>query len=478
MMHLFNPREWSISTRLALWYGASMMVLLAGFTAFTYVNLHRSLHRDFDQHLAHEKQALLAYVEYGESGFTLSNLSDEGSVAYRTEGVLGTYVRLLDVQGRILYESPNLAGHVPLLVMLPAEPVITVSGQTWDAGPIRSHYHPLISSAGTHTGWLEVSGVEWSLHQDLDRLIRTFLVGVLASCVLAFAGGFLLARRALRPVASITRAANEIGVRSLDRRVPIKPGVQDELTRLGDTINNLLDRIEASFHRERRFSANAAHELVTPLAAIRGELELALRSNLVSAHLAPGLQMALGDIDRMNAIIRSLLQISSAERLRRGGFSSLDMRTVVLEHLSRFEDRAAAEDRTFSHSLSGGCLVSANRDGLAQIADNLFDNALKYTNPGGQIHVDLRHDSQSATLTVTDDGIGFGTEDGAHLFDRFYRANTTSVKERVGSGLGLAIVEAATTAFGGSVSAHSAGLGAGSRISVTIPLASREAGAV
>jgi signal transduction histidine kinase len=437
----------------------------------SYVSFHRSVHRDFDQHLLHELNVLLPLVEFGEDGPKFSQFQAMRTVAYQTDGVLGTYIRLLDTEGNVLYHSPNLDGHPPLAVLLPAQTTPSVAAQTWQDRPMRSHYHPLTERGGKHVGWLEVSGFEWTMHQELNRLVRTFSLGILVSFVLALGGGYLLARRALRPVASITRVANEIQASSLDKRIPIDGHVKDELTRLADTINGLLARIQASFHRERRFSANAAHELVTPLAAVRGELELALRGSGVPEEMRPQLSVALEDCDRMNGIIRSLLLLSSAERLERAKFEALDMGAILREHLERFADRAKVEDKSISRSLSGPCTVRANRDGLAKVIDNLLDNALKYTESGARIRVDLSCAEGFVRLTVSDDGIGFVTEDGQHLFDRFFRANTLAVKERSGSGLGLAIVAATIGAFGGTVGAESEGPGLGSRFTVTLPLA-------
>jgi signal transduction histidine kinase len=446
------------------------MVLLTGFTVLTYVSYRRSLQREFDQHLLHELRILLPLVEFTGDGPTLSRFEAMRGVAYQTDGVFGTYVRLLDRQGGVLYESPNLEGHSALPVVLPDSAVEYVVSRTWQDGAIRSHYHPLFNPLDEHAGWLEVSGYEWSVEQQMDQLLRTFTLGVVLSFVLALIGGYLLARRALKPVDAVTRVANEIRSTSLNRRIPTDGRVQDELTRLTETINALLERIEASFHRERRFSANAAHELVTPLSAVRGEIELALRSPDVPEPLVSRLEDALADIDRMNAIVRSLLQLSSVERLERTEFESVDAHAVVLDHLERFEDRSVLEERRITHDIADQCIVRTHREGLGKVIDNLLDNALKYTERSGTVHVELRSDDDEVVLAVTDDGIGFDAESTAQLFDRFYRASGAA-RHRAGSGLGLAIVQAIVLRLGGSVTARSDGQGRGARFEVRLPAA-------
>lgn len=436
----------------------------------TYVNFHRSLHRDFDQHLMHELSVLLPLVEHEDGAPTFSRFEAMRGVAYQTDGVFGTYVRLLDPAGHMLYESPNLEGHGLLPVALPPDPVEFVIGREWEGGPIRSHYHPLFNADGHHDGWLEVSGFEWSMHQELDRLIRTFTVGILVAFLVSIAGGYVLARRSLNPVVAITRVANEIRAGSLHRRIPGRGGASDELSRLTETINALLERIEASFQRERRFSANAAHELMTPLASVRGEIELALRSGSVPTDTATGLKAAIDDIDRMNQIVRSLLQLSSVERLEESDFVRLDAAEVVRERLARFDDRALVEGRHMDSSLEPGCFVKAHPDGLARVIDNLVDNAMKYTDADGHVRVELHRSEGHVVLTVADDGIGLSAEDAVRVFDRFYRA-PGEAERRPGSGLGLAIVQAVVHRFGGTVAVKSPGLNGGTRFTVRLAAA-------
>ncbi|NNE69920.1 MAG: HAMP domain-containing protein [Rhodothermales bacterium] len=456
--------------RIASWYAVSILILLTGFAGVTYVAFQRSLEGDFDQHLLHELNVLLPLVEFGAEGPEFRRFEAMRTVAYQTDGVFGTYVRLLSPEGDVLYASPNHQGHDPLLLALPATHVESVASKDWQGSPVRSHYHPLFDQ-GEFVGWLEVAGFEWSLDQELRRLAGTFAIGILVSVLLAMGGGYLLARRSLRPVSQITAVANRLHASELDTRVPRDPDVQDELTHLADTINALLDRIQASFHRERRFSANAAHELVTPLAAMRGEVELALRGSEVSPDLATRLQTVLEDIDRMTAIVRSLLQLSSVERLEASDLAREDVSELVGAHLARFSDRAAVEGREILSDLEPGAFAPVAADKFGRVVDVLLDNALKYSGPGDPITVSVSRKGNRVRLEVADQGIGFGPEEAAHLFDRFYRANSAAVQALPGSGLGLAIALAVVEAHGGVAEAHSAGPDQGALFRAEIPAA-------
>ena len=462
------PRSWSVSTRLALWYGSTIMLLLGSFAAFSYVYFHQSLHEEFDQHLLHEMRVLLPLVEMSGGVPSFSDFEAMRSVAYQTDGIYGTYVRLFARDRSVVYESPNMAGHGLLPVAIPDVLKETVLGREWEGGPLRSYYHPLFSGSG-HVGWLEVSGYEWSTHQELRRLLRIFSMGIVLSSILALLLGYVLARRSLRPIAQITRVANEIQVGSLDHRVPASLGARDELSRLADTINGLLSRLEASFLRERRFSENAAHELLTPLSALRGELELVLKSAQLSESLHTPLGAALEDADRMSAIVKSLLHLSRAERFEQRDFERLDVGALVRERVERFRDRADAEGKEIEIGSSVSCFATVSGPAICEILDNLVDNALKYTQRGDRVRIHLMCDAEQVGLTVEDDGIGFEPEEAEQLFDRFYRSESGQTMSGDGSGLGLAIVRTIVSAVGGTIQASSPGKGKGARFQVELP---------
>src|SRR5690606_4019332 len=204
------------------------------------------------------------------------------------------------------YQSPNFDGHTPLPVEVPARPGVVAVSRVWEGAPMRTHYMPLQAEGGRLAGWLEVSGFEWTVHQELRRLGEALAVGILLSVLLAMGGGHLLARRALRPVALLTEAARQIRATDLGARLPTQFGVRDELTDLAETFNDLIERLEASFRRERRFTSNAAHELLTPLATMRNGVEIVLRRPRTPEVYQDKYRAMLEDIDRMIATVRGL----------------------------------------------------------------------------------------------------------------------------------------------------------------------------
>ncbi|MEX0599920.1 MAG: histidine kinase dimerization/phospho-acceptor domain-containing protein, partial [Rhodothermales bacterium] len=316
MLKLRTDLRLRISTRLTLWYGLTLLILLSLFALFSYLYFHTSLHRDFDRHLAHEKRQLMPFVRTTGDVPTFAGLSELRSVAYQTDGVYGTYVRLADTDGGVVYRSPNFENHDPLPLDSPDTREEATLSRVWEGDPIRSVYTPIFDADGRLHGWLEVTGFEWTLHQELENLRVSMLVSIVLGVILAIGGGYMLARRALRPVASLTDAAKEIHATDLSTRLPTSFGVRDELTDLAETFNNMIERLEASFDRERRFTNNAAHEILTPLATIRNSAEIALRRGRTSTEYQETIRNILADAEEMTDTVRGLLQLARVDRIQ------------------------------------------------------------------------------------------------------------------------------------------------------------------
>lgn len=463
----------SISMRLTLWYGLTVLILLSLLAIFSYTNFHLNRHRDFDQHLAHEIRELLPFLYLEGEHPIFVNLDRLRSVAFQTHGLQSTYVRLISPDGDLLYRSPNFLAHPDLPVELPDGPHEMTISREWDGNPARTVYKPLMTSDDVLRGWLEVTGFEWSLHEQLSRLRRGLIAGIALSVLLALIAGYMLARRALQPVVALTHAANEIRATDLSARLPIRSGVRDELSDLAETFNTMLQRLQNSFERERRFSDNAAHELLTPLATLANRTEIALRRGRTAEAYEKTLREILVDIEELTDTVRGLLQLSRAERLKEIPKEPVDLRLVADRCVKRFTSSAGTKNQRLTLEMNGDVVVEGKAQQLGEVIDNLLDNAVKYTPEGGHIRVKVHEEADQAVVQVADSGVGFTEEEGRHLFDRFYRADNAATRSLSGSGLGLAIVESIVKVFGGDFSAHSEGLGQGSVFEVRFPKSPR-----
>jgi signal transduction histidine kinase len=282
--------------------------------------------------------------------------------------------------------------------------------------------------------------------ETLGGLIASFAIGGPVAVLAASGLGYLLATAGLQPVEAIRRRAERVSLRREGERLPL-PAAHDEVRRLGETLNDMLARLEASFARERRLVADAGHELRTPLAVQKAELEAALRIGGRDAELREALVAALEETDHLAQLADDLLLIARAG----DGKLPVQLESVELERLleqarDRFLDRAREQRREISISVPDGLRARLDPLRLRQALGNLVDNALRHGS--GEIGLTARPDGESVRIEVSDHGPGFSPEVADRAFERFARGDKG--RSRGGVGLGLAIVSAIAEAHGGT----------------------------
>jgi signal transduction histidine kinase len=260
------------------------------------------------------------------------------------------------------------------------------------------------------------------------------------------------------------RRAGEISADTPDRRLPL-PHAHDEVYRLGETLNEMLDRLDEGLARERRFVADASHELRTPLATLRAELELATRRPRSQSELEEALRSASEEVERLVRLAEDLLVLARADEgklvLRAAPFVVLDALEAVA---ARSESRAAVASRSVEVSAPADLTLTGDRQRLEQAVGNLVDNALRHG--AGAIRLDARTENGLVALAVSDEGAGFPVEFLPHAFERFSRADAS--RTGGGVGLGLAIVDAVARAHDGVATAANRD-GAGAIVTIVVP---------
>ena len=285
----------------------------------------------------------------------------------------------------------------------------------------------------------------------------------------AAAGGYILARRALKPVEQIALKAEMITQHNLSERLPITH-TGDELERLSVALNHMITRLDDAFGNSKRFVADASHELRTPLTVIQGELENLAGDADISADLRDRIGSTLEEVERLGKIVQKLFALSRLD----AGEAQEEWVRVDLASLARATSDQMlllAEDKKIRVTMDEGppVHVMGDRARLKQVVVNLVDNAVKYTPAGGSVHIDVRRSSGSAVLEVADTGIGIPPEAAPLVFERFFRVGRDRSTQEDGAGLGLAIVKSICVAHGGRVEVESS-VGSGSRFVVSLPL--------
>jgi len=277
------------------------------------------------------------------------------------------------------------------------------------------------------------------IQSELNRLRNIFLVTLPVALVLVGGGGWLVAGRALRPLQTISRTAERVTARGLDQRIPVSQE-DPEIARLIQVLNGMMDRLEASFHQATRFSADASHELKTPLAVMQGELENALQAAASGSPEQQVFSNLLEETQRLKRITRGLLLLAQAD----AGQLKLTLEEV---HLSAdleamIEDaRILAGDSNlhFDLQIQPGLWVQADRGLLHMALLNLINNAVKYNEPDGSVGVTLVADDHEAVLILCNSGPGIPVSDQPRIFERFYRVDQDRSRTVDGLGLGLSL---------------------------------------
>ena len=444
--------------RVAAAFAVAMVVVLIATGWFVYARLDSHLRTALDNNLRLRAQDLATVVR--NPGTPLSN-NQRTRVVEPGE----SYAQLLDLPGRIVDATPPLGG----TDLLSADELRNARTRTIFANrstvpgldePSRLLATPIVSRGRKLI--LVVGATRQDRVETLRSLRYELLIAGPIALVLATLAGYLLAGLSLRPVESMRRRAAAISADTPGERLPV-PHTGDELERLGETLNAMLVRLETALERERGFVADAGHELRTPLALLRTELELAFRYDS-PAELKEAVRRSFDEVDRLAQLAEDLLLIARSDRgtlpLR---VEALNTEDILASTARRFEWRAQEAGRPVRTTPGSDVRMHGDRIRLEQALGNLVDNALRHGR--GAVVLSAAQHNGIVELHVTDEGGGFPPGFLEHAFERFARAD--QARGRGGSGLGLSIVRVIAEAHGGS--AHATNTDHGADVWVAVP---------
>ena len=460
-------RPLSIRTRLILWNTSALLTILLLVSALSYSVLAWSLRRDVDASLSS-----MAKVVRDASA---RHPADDGREAtLRTifgVGLHDTFFQLFDRDGRPIAASPRLAPDSPPMSAAARERGAR-GRRTFEtielprAQRVRLLTVPLRRDDEVRE-LLQIGTSTQRTDRALTRYAETLLVLVPLGVALAAIGGAAIARVALRPVDEMARAARRITAEDLGRRLEPR-GAGDELDRLADTLNGMLERLEGGFALMRRFTADAAHELRTPLTALRGTIEVALRTERAATEYRRVLASSLEEVEHLIRLAEDLLLLSRSSAgpaLRR---EPVDLEAVVMEAL----DVGVRLSRGTGVSVRLGELAPLVTRGdvvaLSRALMNLVENAVKYTPRGGRVELSLTASHGDVVLAVQDTGAGIDPADAERVFEPFVRLDASRAQDTGGAGLGLAIARSIVAGHGGTLILESRP-GAGCRFTIRLP---------
>jgi len=443
-----------LRARLAVWYAAAIATILTGAALAG------------DRLLSHLVLGQLdaALVALAETEAAVGLADSEGQLRQdptawglpeASLNRLDKLVQVLDSEGQILNRGPRagaaLPMYPPLLARLRQGEVVVETIPDADGEPLRMVSLP-IEIEGTFRYAVQVATPLRTTLEFLRSARLLVLGGALAILCAVTVIGVLLTQRALRPFDRMIAKAHRIGRSNLHARLP-DPGVPDELGRLATALNEMLDRIELAFESQRRFTADASHEMRSPLSRLRSELEVTLRRPRTPEEYAEVLRSALQETERLSRLTEELLTLA---RLDTGEMpyeseAPVALLPLIEEELRHLEPEAEARAIQLRVSGPPDLAVKGGPDTLRLVVANLLQNAIKFTPAKGEVMVRVSAHEQQVVLAVSDTGPGISPEDIPRVFDRFYRGSASRSPDTPGAGLGLAIARAIVQAHGGSI---------------------------
>lgn len=454
----------SIRWRLTIWYGAVLAAVLAVFGTSVFLLMSRGLQNRTDRALLDQ----MAVIEVELARTIPQGPSRELEARYSRHPAFDMQVTGADGSVLMLSERIRERGLPP-----PSRPATESDGvyESFRLGD-NGRFRMLSRTIASGDIPLEVQ-IATSLRENDSQvgelLAILLLAGPLAvGCTLG--GGYLLARKALAPVDRMAATAEEITATRLDRRLET-PNPDDELGRLARTLNGMIARLERSFDEVRRFTADAAHELRTPLAILRNEAEVALRAPRDSEHYRTSLEDMLEEIEHLSQLSEALLFLFREDAglgAQMRGVIRLDQ--VAREMADHMRVVAAERNQTLVLDAPSPCGVKGDQEQLRRLLFNLLDNAIKFTPAGGTIGIEVSCEQNQARLAVSDSGIGIAPEDLPRIFDRFYRGDSSRSRRTEGNGLGLSICKSIAEAHRATIEVESEPE-KGTRVIVALPAA-------
>ena len=489
----------SLVSRVSAFFLVFLALILLGFSATLYLLARSHFQRDLDERLMvaldalcvaadvesdavewrpklrptfeaeHPGEGPISWVVHDSRGFIVDHSSRVGTIDLTN--ILDRYapgghhhVTHTDCEGRLWRLALRRLQSVRLSSGLPASDVGAQAAAGRDD-----------EGKTAHPALVLATGVPLAPMEAGLRFVALTLVGLSAGLwPLAAVAGRYVCRRALSPLTLMAGAACGMTADDREQRLP-SPGTGDELEDLALSFNGLLGRLHEALVRQERFSGDASHQLRTPLAALRGQIEVALRRERTTDDYRGVLKRLHNEAERLQRIVESLLFLArSGSDAGRPDLEPVDLAAWVAEHLQDWSGHDRAADIRLDVGGDGAVVARVHRGLLGQLLDNLLENAVKYSKPGSPVVVRIRREPGGVAVEVEDRGEGLADEERPHVFEPFYRSPRARRLGTPGVGLGLAVVARIAESFGGSVSADGEP-GRWSRFTVRLPAASQPA---
>lgn len=388
-----------------------------------------------DNDIKAEMEEVFNNINWENDSIQINKMPEWDEAEHQQIEVNPTFIQIVNIDGKAIFKSINLQDDY--LLIHPNNNKTSFYNTTINTQKIRQGQFPIINKNKKTIGYLTigVSQEESSsvLHNLFIVLCFTYLILVFVLYLIMY----YVASKAIKPVQKLIQSASEINESNISSRLPL-PNNKDEIYKLATTFNDLLNRIENSIEQQKQFTADASHEMRTPLTIIKGTLEVLLRKERTPEQYEKKINEVISQTDRLSYLFDQLLQLARAE----SNNTIIKKEKIILkekiEHLINGGDLLLNKNQ-IKYNIPSNCVVFADAALLDRILENIISNAIKYNTPNGNITFEWNEKSNS--LLIKDEGIGISKDQQPYLFNRFYRADNSRSSEIKGNGLGLSIVK-------------------------------------
>lgn len=432
-------KKLTIKFKIMLWYSALLTLLLLILLPYIYYTLSQHMYNNIEALIREDSARAIQALEISNDGVKFNE--DIDSVSKET------YIAVYSKDNQLLL------GKLPQDISMQVTPSFNRIYKTNNLNHIWLVRDTPINDHGKNIGWIRAVRSLDLVDHSLKTLLVVFAVILPVYIIIAVAGGLFIASRALSPIDDITKTAKQIGHGDLTKRIHFI-GSQDEVGRLAETFDEMLDRLEKSFNREKQFVSDASHELKTPIAVIMLHAEASLDSAKNEAEYKESMETIFSESRKMSSIINQLLMLAKgAEGNLEPQMEEVDLSLAASSIADEMAIAAQKAGVDIFTEIEEKIMIMADQTLIMRLIINLIDNAIKYNHSGGWIKVMLYKEKNSIKLVVEDNGIGISKKDLPYIWDRFYRAEKSHTGS--GSGLGLSIVKWIVDVHGGLITVKS-----------------------
>ena len=416
-------KKFSIKVRIMLWYLVLLTVLLGILIPFLYYFMKASMYDNAESLLRIHTSQALANFEFEDEKISLENFRSISSSEFILYDVDDSPILDTGSNEQLYGTSANF------------DKVSTV--ETTDGNWLI--FDQMLMEDEEYVGWLRGYSSLDPIENTLKNLRMLIFIAFPIYIIVAITGGLIISGKALAPVAKITETAKLISDGNLSERIG-ELNTNDEVSDLANTFDHMIDKLESSIIKEKRFTANASHELRTPISVIMANAEDMLAGEHSMSEHNKVFELILQETKKMKNMVAQLLMLSRGDELKyKYSFERINMALLVEDILDEMKAKAEEKEITIDYHYKENCIIEADQTLMVRMVLNLVDNAIKYGKQKGNINITLEKNGKQIEFKIGDNGIGISKEDMPLIFNRFYRADSSRNSE--GSGLGLSIVK-------------------------------------